>query len=74
MITKNWPNDVCLNCLGGKESISTFMSYEENLLKENEILIEKEGFFENALLQSLFGRCLLNLIFIIYYFQSFWII
>jgi hypothetical protein len=48
MIIKNWPNDVCLSCLGGEESISTFMSHKENLLEENEILIEKEGFFENA--------------------------
>jgi hypothetical protein len=48
MITKNWPNDLPLSCLGGEESISMFMSHEENLLEENEILIEKEGLFENA--------------------------
>jgi hypothetical protein len=47
-ITKNWPNDVCLNCLGGEVSISTFLSHEENLLGGEQILIEKEGFFENA--------------------------
>jgi hypothetical protein len=34
--------------LGGEESISTFMSHEENLLEEKEILIERKGFFENA--------------------------
>jgi hypothetical protein len=31
--------------VGDKSSISAFMSHEENLLKDNEILIEK-GFFE----------------------------
>ncbi len=37
---------MCLDCLvGDKSSISTFMSHEEILLKDNEILIE-EGLFE----------------------------
>ncbi len=74
-LPKNWPNDVRLNCLGGKESISTFLSHEENLLEENEILIEKEGFFWECIATITFWRMRAELIFFIfYYFQSFWIV
>jgi len=42
MIAKNWPNDDHLNCLGGEESfISTFLSFEENLMENNEISTKK---------------------------------
>ncbi len=74
MITKNWPNDVRLSCLGGEESISTFMSHKENLLEENEILLEKEGFFEKCLATITFWKMLVEFIFYLYYFQSFWIV
>ncbi len=48
MITKNYLDDICERCVGNTNCFMfDFLTCEENLIDDNEVMIEEDGFFED---------------------------
>jgi hypothetical protein len=47
LVIKNWPNNACARCDGGKvKNLHDYLEVEQIMIKEHNKIIEEKGFFE----------------------------
>jgi len=47
LVIKNWPNDACVGCDGGKvQNLHDYLRDEQVMIEEHNKIIEEKGLFE----------------------------